>query len=103
VDTASARSFTSSPSSPISVWSGAVDERAFSIATATSFSNATRRRSSSDTCRAMSAVPRERSAICPPRSPRSFVRPVSEFIITSAVSTAVAITEASMPVKPNDR
>ena len=51
----------------------------------------------------MSAVPRERSAICAPTSPRSRARPLIELTITSAVSTAMVTTEASMPVKPNDR
>ena len=62
-------------------------------------SMATMRRSSSETWRPMSAVPRDRSAICAPTSKRSRWRPVTELIITSAVITAMATTVASMPVK----
>src|SRR5262249_42440857 len=53
--TASARSFTSPPSSLISVASGAVTAWARCAVVATSFSSATMRRSSSETWRAMSA------------------------------------------------
>src|SRR4029077_16537728 len=101
--TASASSFTSCPSSSISAVSGSVVAWLRSATAATSFSSAAMRRSSSETWRPMSAVPRERSAIWLPTSKRSRCRLVTELTITSAVSVAMATTDASMPVKPNDR
>ena len=69
--TVSAICFTKLPSSPISVAKGSDAGRARCAGDAILTSAAFRRRDISATCRARSAVPRERSAIWSPRSVRS--------------------------------